>query len=325
MTTAQNRTGSRHGVGTYARGGARKRTFECPPDHRHGESSTCYNQHGCGCADCRAYMAALEWRRKKYAKEGKRTPGVKATVPIVEVRAHLRKLSGAGIGRRRVAEITGVSMTTLASLYTDTVPPSRHPKKNVLRSTAEKIYAVQPTRENLADAQVVPARTAQRRIQALYAIGFNALQIAERAKLSASNEVPRILSASRITKRVDEQIAEAYDAMSMKPPTPSNRYEKAAITRAKNLARERGWHPPLAWDDIALQEEPPAVTADSSAQAAIAAAREKIESGERIANLGGLFQAARDCGMPTREIAEELGVGFSTVTAALTEYRKSVS
>lgn len=33
----------------------------CPPDHKHGATSTCYRNHGCRCAACKATNAEV-WR-----------------------------------------------------------------------------------------------------------------------------------------------------------------------------------------------------------------------------------------------------------------------
>ena len=228
----------------------------CPPDHRHGETATCYNSHGCRCDDCRTHMASLEWRRKQYRKAGRPAPGLQDLVPIGPVRAHLEALAEYGIGWKRVAELTGVARATVQRLRYDTVPPSRHPKANVLRETAERILSVKPVRENLAPGTPVSARGTIRRIQALYAIGYDGRSLSRMLGMANSNEIARVLRQARVTRARADQVADLYERVSMTPPVPVTRAEKAAYSRARGQARARGWVPPLAWDDIDQDRQP---------------------------------------------------------------------
>ena len=230
--------------------------FICPPDHTHGETATCYNSHGCRCDDCRTYMAALEYRRAQYRKVGRTSPGKQDLVPIEPVRAHLVRLAEYGIGWKRVAELTGIARPTVQRLRYDTTPPSRHPKTQVLRSTAEKILAVKAVRGNLAPGTAIPSLGTVRRLQALYAIGYDGRTLAGFLGLSDSNEIARALRSPTVSRARADAVAALYDRVSMTPPQPTTRYEKAAVTRALNQARARGWVPPLAWDDIDLDESP---------------------------------------------------------------------
>ena len=42
--------------------------FECPPDHKHGLTTTCYVSHRCRCSKCVNHMAKHEKRADAYAK-----------------------------------------------------------------------------------------------------------------------------------------------------------------------------------------------------------------------------------------------------------------
>ena len=42
----------------------------CPPDHKHGGSTTCYQAHHCRCEPCRANMAAMNRARHARNREG---------------------------------------------------------------------------------------------------------------------------------------------------------------------------------------------------------------------------------------------------------------
>lgn len=45
--------------------------FVCPPDHKHGETSTCHTAHACRCADCRASRRDYEYYRRHLVEAGK--------------------------------------------------------------------------------------------------------------------------------------------------------------------------------------------------------------------------------------------------------------
>lgn len=36
----------------------------CPPDHKHGDTTTCYMHHGCRCVTCRSNAAAVMKRSR---------------------------------------------------------------------------------------------------------------------------------------------------------------------------------------------------------------------------------------------------------------------
>lgn len=48
--------------------------FTCPPDHSHGENSTCYTNHKCGCADCRAWNTGYQFLRRHRLALGRNMP-----------------------------------------------------------------------------------------------------------------------------------------------------------------------------------------------------------------------------------------------------------
>lgn len=89
--------------------------------------------------------------------------------------------------------------------------------------------------------RVNPAPT-QRRIQALMAIGWRAIDIAERAGWRRGQSVTVLLEDHQYFLRdTAEAVKRAYDGLCM-TPGPST------LTAAR--AKKAGWLPPLAWDDI---------------------------------------------------------------------------
>lgn len=100
----------------------------------------------------------------------------------------------------------------------------------------------------------VPAVGPKRRIQALMAVGWNMAQLAK-----ATGHHRRSLEAilSRDQKRTDWEFAGAikmaYDELWDQEPPPGR-----SRTYLRNLAKKRGYLPPMAWDDDTI-DDPEAV------------------------------------------------------------------
>lgn len=110
----------------------------------------------------------------------------------------------------------------------------------------------------LRGGKAVPALGAQRRLQALLALGWSSHSIAVAAGVAHRNHVWRIVHGQKgkptkwIQRETFEWVCRVYDELSMK--LPDGRY--APRTRA--YAERNGWAPPLAWDDIDDPDETPA-------------------------------------------------------------------
>ena len=303
----------------------RSRTYICPPDHAHGESSTCYNHHKCGCSDCRAYVAALQWRRVQYAKQGRRTL---RRVPLEEVRPHVQKLQEFGIGWKRLAELSGVNSITVQALcFGASTPPSRpYGRKSITVENAQRILAVQPVRENLAPGTPVDARGVRRRIQALFAIGWGGPVLARELDIPLE-EVRRMTSAPRVTRARAERVEAVYERLSMTPAPESTPAERYARRRALAAAERHGWVPPLAWDDIDRQDEParsplPGEMTEQIADDLVSAWHKRGERGEGINQRADLIEGLRSLGVSWREISSRLGPSIGVLSASLSAVRK---
>lgn len=97
----------------------------------------------------------------------------------------------------------------------------------------------------------VPARGAQRRLQALAALGWTFQDMAARLGCHRQS-VHAILSEEHILASRHRAVCALYDQLCMTVP------EGGYATRARRHAQRRGWLPPLAWDDIDLDPRPPA-------------------------------------------------------------------
>lgn len=123
---------------------------------------------GCKCVLCRAAKSNYETMRAKKRRAG----GWNGVIPADEVRDHLNLLSEHGIGRRTVAELTGVSETTLKRI--------RNGKRNGIRAmNARRILAINPT-DRVNAAQLVSSRPVWTQIKWLLSEGFTKGELALR-------------------------------------------------------------------------------------------------------------------------------------------------
>lgn len=240
--------------------------YVCPAGHRHGASSTCYNQHGCRCSECRAGRAAIQRKRMKAKAYGRYQPPYDL-VPAEPVREHVWMLMDFGIGYQRVAEVSGVSDTTVSRLiYGRKGGPAARQRRGevvmqIVRASAERILAVKPDIDNMAEGRAIPARGFQRRAQALAANGWSLTSIGRRLGLSPQN-FHGMMRAERVEVRTHRAMVALFDELWDEKPTAATGEQRAWVVRTKEFARKRRWLPPLAWDDIDNDIEPPVAEAD---------------------------------------------------------------
>lgn len=93
--------------------------------------------------------------------------------------------------------------------------------------------------------RTVPAIGTQRRIRALYRLGWTSLAIANAAGWSSPEAVSETLKRTIVRTTTATRIAAVYDRISMRP----------GPSRATQRRAERaGWPPPLAWDDDTIDD-----------------------------------------------------------------------
>jgi hypothetical protein len=97
-----------------------------------------------------------------------------------------------------------------------------------------------------------------RRLQALVALGYTPHALAARAGVYRMTFIEGLNDDRTLWKvPVRDAVLDLYAELWQTPPQPTTRWERAAVTRAKNLAAERGYVPPLAWDAIDDPQERP--------------------------------------------------------------------
>lgn len=121
-------------------------------------------------------------------------------------------------------------------------------------AAAEARYVM--LRNQGVQSRVSPIGT-QRRLRALVAMGYTwrALDshlgyhnMAEKW----GNQPLRYVFPSTVAK-----VSAVYEKLSMTLPPNTSAAERAGVTKARGLARRKGWAPPLAWDDIDDPSEQP--------------------------------------------------------------------
>jgi hypothetical protein len=200
---------------------------ERPHDYRR------YKSYGCRCFPCRLDNA--RYNRDLAAGRGPRAVNY---MPVAPVREHLRRLSARGVGYRRVADLAGVDQYTVRRWLYEEAELCR-------RALGEKILAVG---DDATPRRWLDATGAQRRIQALGAMGWPLTQLARRAGWRRHRPA-QILARAEVFPSTFADVSRAYTELWNEPPPPTG-----WVSRAQELARENKWFPPGAWDDETIDD-----------------------------------------------------------------------
>ncbi len=236
----------------------------CPPDHRHAEVATCYVIHRCRCEPCRHANSARERRRAKLKAYGRwESPYVDAQ----PAREHVLRLRASGVGYKSIANLAGVSVTSVRALiygredYIDGGHGPRHGEhlKRISRDKAERLLALNPTMEQLPRSAHRPARGTVRRVQALIAMGWTIRAIAEAADVdygSLTRTLRRYEKAkshrNRVLIRPETIVAveRAYNTLSVTLPSAATHRERISVARMRNIGERNGWPLPMDWEAV---------------------------------------------------------------------------
>lgn len=206
-----------------------------------------YRLDGCRCYVCAAARSAYDENRSRAIAYGTWQPWVDAE----PVRTHIRHLQTCGMGLRTIERLSGVTRSSLAAILSGKT--GREPARKVRPATAQRILAVEPTLDNLAPKTLVDATGTVRRLQALVTQGWSHAKLAARLGITPQN-FTSLMNSSQVTARRAHAVRDLYDDLWKVPPPEDTHHQKIAASRARNLARERGWASPLAWDDDAIDD-----------------------------------------------------------------------
>jgi len=242
------------------------------PPTRRGMCHRCYENH--------------RTRQKLYGRwESSR-------VPAEPIRQHIQALRAAGVGSRRVEQLSGVSRSVIQALMNGRSIYGNQPSKTISAENAQRLLAVEV---KPAAGCPVDITGTTRRLQALVAIGYTQADLAARVGITAANATELFRGNRSVLLSTAIKVQGIYEELSMRPG-PSD----AARQRAKKLR----WAPPLAWDDDTI-DNPEA----------------KPDLGERRAvKFDERFLEMRELGFSDLEILQRLNVKAKSLMRQLERY-----
>lgn len=215
--------------------------------HEHG-TRLAYLLDKCRCDPCTKASTDYhrDLRRRQIYAEWR--PELAALVDAEPARKHIQWLRSQGMGPRTIAKAAGLSSD---SMITDIIhgeyphqPNHREhrlPRKRIHRELEAKILAV---KVELAPGARVERCGTVRRLQALVAIGWTITALAGMIGTSVSNLGPLVAGKRGVLKSTADRVCDIYDQLWDSPPP-----ETVQAQRARKMAADRRWLPPLAWDD----------------------------------------------------------------------------
>lgn len=219
---------------------------------------------GCRCSECRAANTEHENRVYRLKAYGQWRPYVNAE----PVRQHILDLGRRGLVPKRVAELAGVSVPTVARIvYGEPWKNSPAPQR-IRSATAVAILAV--TSGTPRRGTPIDGTGTRRRLQALVAAGWTLTNLAQQYGLDRSSLAVWI-HADNVWAGTAGKVRDLYYAAWDVTPPLASAQARGASEKAKAWARSSGWPPPAAWDDdlidlpgaelaVALRERAEAMT-----------------------------------------------------------------
>lgn len=158
----------------------------------------------------------------------------------------------------------------------------------------------------------IDATGTRRRIEALMALGWGAGELARRLGTTVQ-AVNVYRTEERVVPATAQRVAALYDELWNRRPEPTTMPERISHTRTLKFARERGFAPPMAWDDIDHDDAPQQgveVDVDEVRVAlAVDGGRVELTPREREEAVRVLNGRGRN----DREIADVLGIASKSV------------
>lgn len=205
-------------------------TAEHACDRHQPGSPSCYRMDACRCDACR--HAGTQFGKRCRA-------GLTRRIPSGPIAAHLQRL---GLTDLEAARRAGLVQTTVTRIRTGE-------SRTVLRSTARKLLALTAEPPTVG---TLDATGTTRRLQALGALGYTSRDIATDSGIP-HDYTRKLMQGGRPTVTVGtaERVRRCFDRLSMVRPSGW------LADRQRRQSAEKGWNPPLAWDDIDNPDEQP--------------------------------------------------------------------
>lgn len=223
-------------------------SYVAPPSHREHGTRAKYFAEGCRCRPCRKANRESEAQRTRLLAYGRWQPYVDAE----PVRAHIAYLRECGMGLRVIAAASGVDRRRLQAILNGRADRGSGPQAQVRPALAAAVLAVEPTLETLGGNTHIPGAGTTRRLQALVAVGWPQVHLAEDLGWTSNNFSVLIVSTT-VTVRTARAVYSLYDRLWNVDPL-SHGASPGGIARAKKRAAEARWAPPAAWDDERIDD-----------------------------------------------------------------------
>lgn len=272
--------------------------------HVHG-TRTAYVVDRCRCRPCTDASRTVQAERTRLQAYGRYDSG---RVDAQPVRVHLRMLMHYGIGLKRIAAIAGVSNATLGKILYGDRTRNIVPRERTEKHVANAVLAVKPSLENLGRTVSIDGAGTRRRLQALVSIGWSQSRLGKLIGMTPGN-FGRTITADRVHADTARKVRSIYEQLWDQPQTGEDWHSRAAATRARRTAAERGWPPPMAWDDETIDDPTvqPAAGENQHGSARL------VEDVEFLCNSGA----------GQEELAARLGKSWATIERALHRYQRS--
>lgn len=247
----------------------------------------------CDCKPCTSFRI-----RRAYERSNNIPRRIDATQP----RTHLERLIARGWTQDQIAAASGLHQATISIVLSGRF-------KGVQRTTAAAILNIRLDQTPPIPRGFVNATGTRRRLQALMTLGHTLPDIARRSHI-INRGLYEIVDGRWETVRLAtaNAVASAYRELSQHP-APRTRFAE----QARTMAASRGWHGPMAWDDIDDPHAQPQDVHDEHDVKRNALAELRRQEVEHLAGFN----------VPADEIAARLGMAFSTVTGILRQQRSA--
>jgi hypothetical protein len=254
-------------------------------DANHTPSRGCY-QRGCRAPEC--VLASYRYSKQLQLDHAR---GQRRRRDATQVRAHLQRLLANKWWEAEIARAAEITGTTIANLLA-----GQPTVRTAIALRILSIPAVDISRTELGERQ--DATGSIRRLQAMAVIGHTWAAVGADAGITP-DRIGSIVRGITNGIRPDEarRIAATYRRLSISPGTSR---------QAATIARNKGWHGPLDWDDI----DDPNCQPETWGQS-----RAKRDSGRVVADLAAVAQLTA-AGRSAQQIADELGCHKRTVVRA---------
>lgn len=201
-----------------------------------------------GCGRPARWGGHCSWHHFSTQQQHRPAQQVPAAV-LTRLRRHIHALLAAGVSEAQIALDGGLNRKTIQWVSSGRAEAGTPPGYRIGAAHAARILALPVPRtlhQGIHDAEPVPALGTVRRLRALVAAGHPATALAHCLELPL-DVVNGLLGGKpdAVTAGVARAAAALFSGLQMTP---------GASDQARRMAKDRGWAPPLAWDEDLLDK-----------------------------------------------------------------------